>query len=35
MREQIEQIKAEYAQIAEELSNPTVVFDTQKMTQLY
>ncbi len=34
MREQIEQIKAEYAKIAEELSNPTVVFDTQKMTQL-
>jgi peptide chain release factor 1 len=34
MREQIEQIKAEYAQIAEELSNPSVVFDTQKMTQL-
>ncbi|MFZ2188754.1 MAG: peptide chain release factor 1 [Candidatus Moraniibacteriota bacterium] len=34
MREQIEQIKAEYAQIAEELSNPSVVFDTQKMTTL-
>jgi peptide chain release factor 1 len=34
MREQIEQIKDEYAQIAEELSNPAVVFDTQKMTQL-
>jgi len=34
MREQIEQIKAEYTQIAEELSNPDVVFDPQKMTQL-
>jgi peptide chain release factor 1 len=34
MREQIEQIKAEYAQIAKELSDPAVVFDTQKMTQL-
>ncbi len=34
MREQIEQIKAEYAQIAQELSSPDVVFDTQKMTQL-
>lgn len=34
MREQFEQIKAEYAQIAEELSSPSVVFDTQKMTAL-
>jgi peptide chain release factor 1 len=34
MREQIEQIKTEYAQIAQELSDPSVVFDTQKMTQL-
>jgi len=34
MREQIEQIKAEYAQIADELSNPAVVFDTQRMTNL-
>jgi peptide chain release factor 1 len=34
MREQIEQIKAEYALIAQELSSPDVVFDTQKMTTL-
>lgn len=34
MRDKIEQIKAEYAQIAQELSNPAVVFDTQKMTTL-
>ena len=34
MRDQIEQIKAEYARITEELSSPEVVFDTQKMTAL-
>jgi peptide chain release factor 1 len=34
MREQINQVKAEYAEIAKELSSPDVIFDTQKMTRL-
>lgn len=34
MREQIEQIKAEYAKITQELSSPEIVFDTQKMAKL-
>ncbi|MFZ2881460.1 MAG: peptide chain release factor 1 [Candidatus Moraniibacteriota bacterium] len=34
MKDQIEQIKAEYASIAQELSSPEVVRDMQKMTSL-
>ena len=34
MREQIKQIKAEYAQIAQELNMPSMLLDMQKMTQL-
>ena len=34
MKDQIEQIKAEYANIAQELSSPEVIYDMQKMTSL-
>ena len=34
MREQIKQIKAEYAQITQELNMPSMLLDMQKMTQL-